>query len=382
MGCNVARKAWWAALLTCAALLPQACGQAERASSGGCPQGGIAIAFFGALTGANAQLGINLRNGAQLAVDQYNDRDPACPVELVGFDSQGAPDQAPALATRAVHDERIVALIGPAYSGESKVANPIFDEAGLPLVTIATNEALSRNGWDVFHRIVANDRTQGTAAASYITRTLRPERVAVIDDSSEYGKGIADVVRSRLGPAVIFNDSIDPDAQDYSSTVNGVRAAGPQAIFYGGYYADAGRLLKQLRDAGVMATFVSDDAANDPGLIETAGQPAAEGALVTCPCAPIAQARGGQAFQAAYAHAFGGGPGTYAAEGYDAANVLLEAIAAGSVDRRSINAFLDTVDHQGITKRIAFDDHGEVADQQIFLYRVEGGQIVPVGPAQ
>jgi branched-chain amino acid transport system substrate-binding protein len=365
------------------ALLLGACspggpGGGERAD--GCPPGGIAIGFLGALTGSNAQLGINLRNGAKLAIDQYNSGDVECVVRLVPFDSQGSQDQAPALAAQAVQDERIVALIGPAYSGESRVAIPILNEAGLPLVTIATNAGLSQNGWEVFHRIVANDRTQGTTAAAYIREALQAERVAVIDDRSEYGLGIADIVRAELGSRVILNDAIDADAQDYLSTVNGVRAAEPQVIFYGGYYTEAGRLLKQLRDAGVTATFVTDDAANDAGLIATAGQPAAEGALITCPCAPPEQVRGGQAFQAAYARAFGEGPGTYSAEGYDAANVLLEAVAAGSVDRRSINAFLGTITYQGITKQIAFDERGEVADQRIFLYRVEGGTIVPVGP--
>jgi len=374
------KKGWWAGLLMCAALLLQACGQTEQGLTGNCPSGGLAIGFFGAVTGDNAQLGINLRNGARLAIEQYNDGSPDCAITLMVFDSQGSPDQAPALAVRAVQDERVIALIGPAYSGESRVANPIFDEAGLPLVTIATNAALSQNGWEVFHRIVANDRTQGTAAAKYIRETLQAGRVAVIDDRSEYGLGIADIVRAELGSGVIFDDSIDPDAQDYSSTVNGVRAARPEVIFYGGYYADAGRLLKQLRDAGVTATFVSDDAANDLGLIDVAGQPAAEGALMTCPCAPPEHVREGQAFQAAYARAFGEDPGTFSAEGYDAANVLLEAIAAGSVDRRSINDFLDTINYEGITKQIAFDERGEVAFQRIFLYRVEGGTIVPVGP--
>lgn len=355
-------------------LLLQACGQPGESdgSVGECPDGGVAVGFFGALTGDNAQLAINFRNGARLALDQYNGR---CAVEIVPFDSQGEPAQAPALAARAVRDERVVALIGPTYSGELRVTGPLLQEAGLPLVTVATNAALSQNGWEIFHRIVANDAVQGQAAAAYIAGTLRAERVAVVHDNSEYGLGIAEIVSAGLGDSVIFTDSIDPTAQDYSSTVNGVRGAGPDTIFYGGYYAEAGRLLKQLRDAGVTATFMTDDAAKDPGLIEAAGQPAAEGALVTCPCAPAEQA-----FLAAYTQAFGEQPGTYSAEGYDAANVLLAAIEAGSTDRGSVNRFLDGIDHAGITKRIAFDEHGEVADQRIFLYQVRDGEIVPVGP--
>lgn len=378
------RRLWRTVGLSCVlVLLAVACargGLNETSTGESCPQGGVAIGFFGALTGQDAQLGINLRNGAQLAIAQHNASNPACNVELVAFDSQGAPDQAPALAQKAVQDQRVVAIVGPAYSGESKVANPIFNEAGLPIVTIATNAALSQNGWKIFHRVVGNDRAQGFAVATTIKDRLGGKRVAVVDDKSEYGKGIADIVRQRLGDVVGFNDAIDPAGQDYSSTVNGVRSSGADVVFYGGYYAAAGRLLKQLRDAGVTATFVSDDAAKDPQLIQIAGQAAAEGALLTCPCAPIDQVQGGQQFRSDYVHAFNTEPGTFSPEGYDAANVILEAIKAGKTDRASINDFLNTVDYQGITKRIAFDDTGEVADQRIFLYQVSGGAIAAVGP--
>jgi branched-chain amino acid transport system substrate-binding protein len=300
----------------------------------------------------------------------------------VAFDSQGAPDQAPALAQKAVTDRRIAAIVGPAYSGESKVANPIFDEAGLPIVTIATNPALAQQGWDIFHRVVANDGAQGPAAAKYIVETLKARRVAVVDDKSEYGKGIADIVRQGLGGLVVFNDSIDTQSPDYSNTVNGAKISGVAVVFYGGYYSAAGLLLKQLRDAGITATFMSDDAAKDPQLIQAAGQAAAEGVLLTCPCAPIENVRNGERFRSDYVQAFRTEPGTFSAEGYDAANVLLEAIKAGRTDRAAINDFLKTVDYQGITKRIAFDDTGEVADQRVFLYRVSGGAITAVGPIQ
>ncbi|MGH8899659.1 MAG: branched-chain amino acid ABC transporter substrate-binding protein [Egibacteraceae bacterium] len=373
--------------LACALLvLAAACGgggggPSAAGGDGGCPQGRVAIGFFGALTGSNSpQLGINIRNGARLAIDQYNAASPACTVELVEFDSQGDPAQAPALAQRAVADQRVVAIVGPAFSGESRVANPIFDEAGLPIVTpSATNPKLAQNGWDIFHRAMGNDDAQGPAAAKYIAETLKGEKVAVVDDKSEYGKGIADIVRQKLGSVVSFNDAIDTAAQDYSSTVNGVKGSGADVIFYGGYYAEGGRLLKQLRDAGVTATFVSDDGAKDEQLVSVAGRSAAEGAYVTCPCAPIEQVRNGNAFRDAYKKAFNVEPATYSTEGYDAANVILEAIKAGKTDRTSINQFLDSVDYAGITKQIKFDKTGEVGDQRVFMYQVKEGAITSVG---
>jgi branched-chain amino acid transport system substrate-binding protein len=369
-------------------LLASACGGQRgggtATSAGGCPEGGVAIGYFGTLTGPNSpQLGINIRNGAKLAIDQYNATSPACRVELVEFDSQGDPAQAPALAQKAVGDQRVVAIVGPAFSGESKAANPIFNEAGLPIVTpSATNPALARNGWDVFHRAMGNDDAQGPAAAKFITETLQAKKVAVVDDKTEYGKGIADIVRRTLGDAVSFTDAIDTTSQDYSSTVNGVKGAGVDVIFYGGYYTEAGRLLKQLRDAGAQATFVSDDGAKDDQFIAVAGAPAAEGAYLTCPCAPLEEVKDGAAFREAYKRAVNAEPGTYSTEGYDAANVILEAIKANRTDRTSINQFLDSVDYPGITKQIKFDETGEVNDRRIFMYQVKNGVISPAGRIQ
>jgi len=192
------------ALLGIAGLVAVGCGSSSKkaassSSGGGCPSG-ITVGFFGALTGNNSpQLGINEANGVQLAIDQFNSAHPNCHVSYKPFDSQGDPAQAPALATTAINDKNVVAIVGPAFSGESKQANPIFNQAGLPIITAsATNPSLSTNGWTIFHRAVANDDAQGPAVASYMLDTLHVKKAAVIDDASEYGKGLADIVRQKL----------------------------------------------------------------------------------------------------------------------------------------------------------------------------------------
>src|SRR5581483_4687528 len=210
------------ALVTIAALALAACGSSKKSvsssgttestaapsssstvpsavvSGGKCNGQTIALAFFGALTGDNRNLGINERDGAKVAVQQFNQANTSCQVELKQFDSAGDPAQAPALANAVVQDKDVVGVVGPAFSGESKAADPIFNEAGVPTITAsATNPALSTNGWKVFHRAVANDDFQGPADAKYILNDLKAKKVAVIDDASEYGKGIADVVRTK-----------------------------------------------------------------------------------------------------------------------------------------------------------------------------------------
>lgn len=346
------------------------------AASGGVKCSGLALGFFGALSGDNANLGKNIRAGAELAIDQFNTKNPDCQIKLNDYDSQGSPDKAPALADQAIADKSVVGIVGPAFSGESKAADGKFNEAVLPIITpSATNPALSGNGWTIFHRALAGDDKQGPGIATYISATLKAAKVGVIDDASEYGKGLADIVASTLGSAVTARDTIDPKAADYSAAVQKMKDANPDAIFYGGYYAEAGKLAKQIRAAGIKATLVYGDGVLDKGYIE-AGGPDAEGSIITCTCAPTDSNKD---FLDAYKAKFNADPATYGPEAYDAANAFLAAIAAGKQDRKSINDFLKTYDAPGVTKQIKWDDKGEVAGSAVYAYKVDGGKIAALG---
>jgi branched-chain amino acid transport system substrate-binding protein len=336
----------------------------------------LEIGFFGAATGDAANLGINIRNGAQLAIDQYNQKHAGCKVTLTSYDSQGSPEQAPGLASQAVTDRNVIGIIGPAFSGESKAANPIFDRGGLPIITAsATNPALAENGWKTFHRILGNDASQGPAAAAYISDVLKAQKVFVVDDASEYGKGLATIVRTDLGAAVIGNDTVQQKQTDFGATVTKIRASGATAFYFGGYYAEAGLLRKQLTDAGGKAiTMVASDGVKDPGFVTAAGQAAAEGTILTCPCLPPSKTGG--TFAADYTAKFEVEPGTYSGEAYDAATVFLKGIEAGQTTRQAMNDFIGSFSGEGVTKNIQFDAKGEVADKVIWAYQVTKGQIV------
>ena len=125
---------------------------------------GVAIGFFGALTGDNANLGINIEQGAELAVDQFNTANPDCQVKLKKFDTPGQPGPGPGSSpSRSIDDASVVGMVGPAFSGESKAADPIFDEAGLPIITpSATNADAADNGWKIFHRVLGQRRRPGS----------------------------------------------------------------------------------------------------------------------------------------------------------------------------------------------------------------------------
>lgn len=366
-----------AALIATAGLTLSACGTTDDgggdggSESAGCDK---SIAFFGALTGPAAGLGQQILNGVQLAVDQHNE-DAECEVGLEEYDSQGNPDQAPQLATQAAGDESVIGIVGPAFSGESAAAGPIFAEAGLPTITPSgTNPTLADNGWDTFHRILGNDASQGPAAATYIKDTIGAKAVFVMDDASEYGAGLAEIVKSDLGDVVVGEDTIQAGDTDFSPSVTKVKSSKADTLFFGGYYAEAGLLISQLRDGGWNGTFVVADGVKDPGYIDGA-KDAAEGTVITCPCIPPEDPAVAE-FASAYEADFGAAPGTYTAEAYDAANVFLAGIDEGSDERDSMLEFVNSYDEPGITKQIKFDEKGEVADIKIYAYKVEGGEIV------
>ena len=332
----------------------------------------LSLAFFGALTGDFANLGINIRNGAELAINQYNE-EAECPVALVELDSQGSPDQAPALAQEAINDESVIGVIGPAFSGESAAANPLFEEAVLPIITAsATNPDLA--GPDIFHRMLANDNVQGPAVATYIRDIAQATQVFVVDDSSEYGLGLANIVREDLGDTVVGNDAIQAGQTDFSATVTAIRSSGADLVFFGGYYTEAGLLTKQIRDAGLDLTFMSGDGAKDPGYVEAGGAEATEGAILTCPCFPPEKASG--TFFDDYEAEYGQVAGTYSAEAFDAANVFLQGIAQGTSTREDMLAWVNEYDADGVTKPIKFAGDGEIEALSVWAYTVTGGEVV------
>jgi branched-chain amino acid transport system substrate-binding protein len=173
----------------------------DTTGGGGDLTGDFKIAYQGPLTGDNAALGVNMVRGVELAINELTESGDLGDITLTieELDSQGDPAQAPALANQAAADDSVLAVIGPAFSGETAASGPIYEEAGLPFVSpSATNPDLSEEGWTYFFRTVATDAAQGPVAATFITENLGFTQVAVIDDASEYGKGLADIVEESL----------------------------------------------------------------------------------------------------------------------------------------------------------------------------------------
>ena len=356
---------------------------ATTASGGSTTAGALKLGFFGALTGANAQLGINIQDGEKLAIAQYNASNPSHQVTIDTFDSQGDPAQANNGATKLIGD-KVVAVIGPAFSGESAAADPIFESANIPNITAsATNVKLATNGFKFFHRALADDSFQGKGDADYLVKTLSLKKIAVVDDNSTYGAGLATYVVQNItsdGAAVAVTDHLDPKGSDYGSTVNKVVSSGADSIFFGGYYDAAGRLINQLKAAGFKGVFMSGDGSEDAKFVTDAGSAAtANGAYLSCACADETQNPAAASFVSAYKAMFGVAPQIYSAESYDATNFVLAALKAGNTTPTAINSYLAGNSWNGVTKTLKFLADGNVAGGTVYMYKVENGAVTQIG---
>lgn len=340
----------------------------DPAQPGGQTCAPATIAMAGALTGADAALGINIKNGAQLAVEQHNSANPNCQITLKTFDTEGDPQKATQVAPQITNDESIIGLIGPAFSGETKATGGIFNQAGLVSVTAsATNPTLTNNGWKTFYRGLANDDVQGPAVANYLTTKLGKQKVCVIKDDTDYGAGLANAVTAALGSKAdaACSGDVKKGERDFSAILSKVTAAQPDAVFYAGYYSEAAPLAQQLSAAASGVTFVSGDGANDPQFTAQAGD-AARGAYLSCPCGPAPSK-----FAQQYQSAFNQPPGVYSVEAYDIAAIMMKGIEAGDNTRPKLLQYIGQYRGAGLARQYSWTSNGELATSLIWMYEVK-----------
>jgi branched-chain amino acid transport system substrate-binding protein len=366
-------------------------GSASGGSSGGLGGGNsnatYKIAFQGPLSGDNQQLGINEVNGVQLAIDEANKKgNLGFKLELLKADDQGSPEQAPTAAASVVQDNAVLGVIGPSFSGATKAVGPKYGDAGLAMISpSATNPTLSQQGFKTFHRIVPSDNVEGSQAADLFVKKGY-KKVVVIDDLSDYGKGVADTLQTGLkkGGVTVQRIGVDAKTTDYGATATTVTASGAQAVFYGGYDAQAAIFAKALQTAGFKGAKYTGNGGKSSVFTDGAGA-AGEGWFFTCGCSDATVAPEAKDFTAAYTAMFNTPPSTYSPEAYDAANALIDAIKSaaksGTPTRSSVETAVNALDFKGITTTVKFDKTGEVdqSAQVVNLFTEKGGKIVLMG---
>ena len=385
---------WMLPLAVVTALTLSACSNDssnDKSSGGGLGGSGggetYKIAFQGPLSGDNAQLGINEVNGVQLAIDQANDSGNLdFTLELVKADDQGSPEQAPTAAAQVLQDDAVLGVVGPSFSGATKAVGATYGDAGLSFISpSATNPTLSEQGFPTFHRIVPSDNVEGSQAADLFA-AKGYKKVVVIDDLSDYGKGDADELQRGLETQGVTVQRIGVDAKttDYGSTATQVASSGAQAVFYGGYDAQAGLVAQALAAANFTGDKYTGNGGKSTVFTDGAGA-AGDGWYFTCGCSDATVAPEAKDFTAAYNKAFGSDPSTYSPEAFDAANAMIEAIKTAAKDgaptREAVEKAVDALDYKGITTTVKFDETGEVdaSAQVVNLFQQENGEIKLLG---
>jgi branched-chain amino acid transport system substrate-binding protein len=344
----------------------------------------VKIGHVAPLTGGIAHLGKDNENGARLAVDEANAAGVklggnAVRFTLVAEDDQADPKVGTTVAQKLV-DAKVAGVVGHLNSGVSIPASDIYSGAGIPVISgSATNPKLTEAGHKTQFRVVGRDDQQGPAIASYLAANNKPKLVAVIDDATSYGEGIANEVEKTLKAAnvkVLPREKGTDKTTDWKAILTKLRGRGPDAVFYGGMDATGGPLLKQGRELGIKAVFSFGDGACTDKMRELAGD-AAEGLL--CSQAGIPPQAADKKFLEAYKKKFNTDPILYSPFTYDAANLLIEAMKkADSADPAKYLPELAKIDYSGATGRIAFDSKGDRKDAEMTIFTMKGGKLEPI----
>ena len=357
----------------------------SSAGGGGNSGATYKIGFQGPLSGDNQQLGINEVNAVELAVEQANaSGDLGFTLELVKSDDVGLPDKAPAAAQTLLQDTAVMGVVGPSFSGATKAVGATYSEAQLALISpSATNATLTTSGWTAFHRIVPPDSVEGQQAADWLA--TKAKTVYVVDDLSDYGKGVGDDVQKELESkgVTVTREGVDAKTTDYSAIAQTVTSSGVEALFYGGYDAQASLFAQALKSAGFTGITVTGNGGKSSVFTQGAGD-AGNGWYFSCGCLDATVAPAAAEFEKAYQAKFNTPSSTYSPEAYDAANAMISVIkdlaSKGEVTRADVLEGVKNLDYKGITTTIQFTDTGEVEQQVINLYQQEDGSIKLLGP--
>lgn len=339
----------------------------------------IKIGVAGPMTGDQAKMGTDFKNGVALAVEEWNAKGGALGKKVITLieDDQHDPKQAVSIANKLVNSGA-AGVIGHFNSSCSIPASDVYNRAGVPMITPAsTNPQLTERGYHGVFRVCGRDDQQGKVAADFVITQLKLKKVAVLHDKTTYGQGLADEFKKFIGDKaeVVYYGGIVQGDKDFKTVLTSIRERKPELIYFGGIYPEAGLLVKQSREIGLQIPFMSGDGVIDPKFLEIAGSESAEGTYLTFSPDPetIPTAK---VFIEQYNKKFG--PlGPYSIYAYDAANIMLKAIeAAGTTDGRTVMDKLHSLEFSGALGDIKFNEKGDVTVAPYVVWVTKGGKFV------
>jgi branched-chain amino acid transport system substrate-binding protein len=299
-------------------------------------------------------------------------------LELIPEDDQADPKQGTIVAQKLV-DAKVAAVVGHLNSGTTIPASKIYSDAGIPQISpSATNPKYTEQGFKTAFRVVANDIQQGGTVGNYIAKDMGAKKVAIIDDRTAYGQGVADEVEKAAkaaGATVVAREFTTDKSTDFKAILTKIKGKNPDAIFYGGMDATGGPMAKQAKDLGIKSKFVMADGGCSPEFIKLAGD-AAEGFICSIPGAPVDKLAKGEDFKKRYKEKFGTEVQIYSPNAYDAVMVIVEAMKkADSADPAKFLPEISKVTLDGVTGKIAFDAKGDLENGAITMYEAKDGKL-------
>ncbi|BEP46057.1 branched-chain amino acid ABC transporter substrate-binding protein [Variovorax sp. V15] len=372
-----------------AALTLAACGKKEEAaaSAATAPDAGVLIVRIGhagPTSGPIAHLGKDNELGARMAIEDLNAKklkigDKVARFELVPEDDAGDPKQGTAVAQKLI-DENVKGVVGHMNSGTTIPASRLYSDAGIPQISpSATNPKYTRQGFKTAFRVVADDMQLGSTLGKYAVETLKGKNIAVIDDRTAYGQGVAEEFEKSAkaaGATIVGHEFTTDKSTDFNAILTKLKAAKPDVLFFGGMDAVGGPMLKQARQLGIDAKFMGGDGMCSTELPKLAGDATGEGAVV---CAVAGGVDDGakqalEEFRTRFKEKNGVDVQIYAPYVYDAIGVLADAmVKAGSAEPSVYLPELSKVKYEGLTGTIAFDEKGDIRNGALTLFTYKGG---------
>lgn len=342
----------------------------------------VKIGHAAPLTGGIAHLGKDNENGARLAVEEANKEGltidgKKIKLELVGEDDAGDPKTGTAVAQKLV-DEHVVAVVGHLNSGVSIPASKIYSDAGIVQISpSSTNPDYTKQGFKTTYRVVATDAQQGPALANYAAKTLGAKTVAIVDDATAYGKGLADEFEKTAkadGVNVVAREATNDKATDFKAILTKIKGKKPDVIMYGGMDATGGPFAKQAKQLGLRAKIFAGDGVCTEKLADLAGE-ATDNIVCSEAGASLEKMPGGAAFKAKYEKRFGQPIQIYAPFTYDAVYIIADAMKrANSTDPAKILAAMPATKYTGVIGTTTFDSKGDLQHGVISLYNYKSGK--------
>ncbi|KNC09346.1 amino acid ABC transporter substrate-binding protein [Klebsiella sp. RIT-PI-d] len=345
----------------------------------------VIIGLAGPLTGPSARIGKDLENGAQLAIEDINKQHPVIGGKAVTFklqseDDQSDPRTAVAVAQRLV-DSGVAGVVGHWNTGTSIPAARIYHDAGIAQVApVATGHAYTQQGFDTSFRVMGHDDDGGKIAGEYALQTLKAKRIAVIDDRTAFGQGLADEFIKSIeaqGGKIVDRQYVDDKTVDFSAVLTAIRSKNADLIFFGGVDSQAAPLARRLKQLGINATLMGAGGFVSQTFLQLA-QKEGNGVVALEPGLPVDQMPGGKAFEQAWQSRYHTHIELHAPFAYDATRVLVAAMQkANSVDPSAYLHVLRASHYSGVTGPIAFDKEGNLKAPSFTVYKVVDGKWQP-----